>query len=231
MQKLCRWFTAEYSYRYLVASIFIMLITSACFADQIKKDQIARLHYDGGGDWYNNPDMIPNIVEVTNQEINTDFAMEEAVVMPSESRLFDYPLAIMTGHGNVSFSEQEIDNIRSWLMRGGFLYVDDDYGLDESFRREIKKVFPEKELVELPKDHPIFSVYYALEGTPKIHKHDDKRPQSYAIYDEHGRIMVLYTYETNVSDGWSNAHDDPPAVRKKAFEMGVNIFYYILTKG
>jgi len=198
---------------------------------QVNKDQIARLHFDGGGDWYNDPDMIPNIAEVLNRELHTDFASEEAVVTPGESKLFDYPFVIMTGHGNITFSENDAQNLRTWMLRGGTLYADDDFGMDESFRREIKKVFPEKELIELPREHDIFHSFYDLNGTPKIHKHDDKRPETFAIYNESGRIMVLYTYETNISDGWSNAHDDPPNIRQNAFQMGVNIFYYILTKG
>ncbi|MCF7911990.1 MAG: DUF4159 domain-containing protein [Candidatus Cloacimonetes bacterium] len=209
-----------------------MLISIASLnAAQLNKEQIARLHFDGGGDWYNNPDMIPNMVQVLNRELHTDFASEEAVVTPGESRLFDFPFVIMTGHGNISFSENDARNLRSWLLRGGTLYADDDYGMDESFRREIAKVFPEKEMVELPAEHEIFHCFYELNGTPKIHKHDDKRPQTFAIYDESGRIMVLYTYETNISDGWSNAHDDPPNIRQKAFQMGTNILYYIFTKG
>ncbi|MDP8219849.1 MAG: DUF4159 domain-containing protein [Candidatus Stygibacter frigidus] len=209
----------------------LLVLISFPAAAQVNKDQIARLHFDGGGDWYNDPDMIPNIAEVLNRELHTDFATEEADVAPGESKLFDYPFAIMTGHGNITFSENDAQNLRSWLLRGGTLYADDDYGMDESFRREIKKVFPEKELIELPSEHDIFHCFYDFNGTPKIHKHDDKRPETFAIYNESGRIMVLYTYETNISDGWSNAHDDPPNIRKKAFQMGVNIFYYILTKG
>jgi len=198
----------------------------------LEKPQIARLHYDGGGDWYNNPDMIPNMVEVLNNELNTGFATEEAIVQPGDSQLFEFPFVIMTGHGNISFSENDTENLRKWLLRGGCLYADDDYGMDESFRREIKKVFPELKLTELPAAHPIFDAYYSLPaGTPKIHKHEDKRPQTFAIFDETGRLMVLYTYETNITDGWSNAHDDPPNVRQQAFKMGVNILHYLFTKG
>lgn len=198
----------------------------------LDKPQIARLHYDGGGDWYNNQDMIPNMVEVLNRELHTDFSLEEAVVTPSESKLFDYPFIIMTGHGNIDFSEKDAENLRTWLLRGGCLYADDDYGMDESFRREMKKVFPEHELVELPASHPIFSSYYNLGNKiPKIHQHDDRRPQAFAIFDEDGRLMVLYTYETNITDGWTAAHDDPKNVREQAFKMGVNILYYLFTRG
>ncbi|MCF7920136.1 MAG: DUF4159 domain-containing protein [Candidatus Cloacimonetes bacterium] len=211
---------------------FCLLFAGSLPLLALEKPQIARLHFDGGGDWYNNPDMIPNMVEVLNNELNTGFATEEAIVTPSETRLFEFPFVVMTGHGNISFSENDAENLRKWLLRGGCLYADDDYGMDESFRREIKKVFPEKELAELPASHPIFSSFYQLSaGTPKIHKHDDKRPQTFAIFDEDGRLMVLYTYETNITDGWSNAHDDPPQVRQQAFKMGVNILYYLFTKG
>jgi Domain of unknown function (DUF4159) len=216
---------------FLIVLAGILISFSFLNAAQVNKDQIARLHFDGGGDWYNNPDMIPNMVQVLNRELHTDFASEEAVVTPAESRLFDFPFVVMTGHGNISFSENEVQNLRTWLLRGGTLYADDDFGMDESFRREIAKVFPEKELVELPAEHEIFHCFYDLNGTPKIHKHEDKRPQTFAIYDESGRIMVLYSFETNISDGWSNAHDDPPNIRRKAFQMGTNILYYIFTKG
>jgi hypothetical protein len=216
--------------RYFVAACLIMAVPGFIQA-QMNKDQIARLHYDGGGDWYNNPDMIPNMVEVLNRELQTDFSQEEAVVTPGESRLFQYPFVIMTGHGNITFSEREADNLRAWLLRGGVLYADDDYGMDEAFRREIKKVFPERQLVELPAEHEIFNCYYKFSGTPKIHKHDDKRPQSFAIYDDTGRIMVIYTYESNITDGWSDAHEDPPETRQNAFRFGVNMLYHIFTSG
>ncbi len=217
-------------YLNFIGVAWLLLTVNSVTAAQVNKDQIARLHFDGGGDWYNNPDMIPNMVKVLNRELHTDFSSEEAVVTPGESHLFDFPFIIMTGHGNISFSENDADNLRKWLLRGGFLYADDDYGMDESFRCEIKKVFPEKQLVELPAEHDIFHCFYDLSGTPKIHKHDDKRPQTFAIYDDSGRIMVLYTYETNISDGWSDAHDDPQNVRQQAFRMGVNILYYLFTK-
>lgn len=198
----------------------------------LEKPQLARLHYDGGGDWYNNQDMIPNIVEVLNRELHTDFSPEEAVVKPSESKIYDYPFIVMTGHGNIDFSDKDAETLREWLLRGGCLYADDDYGMDEAFRREIKKVFPEKDLVELPASHPLFSSYYNLGNKiPKIHEHDDSRPQAFAIFSEDGRLMVLYTYETNITDGWTDAHDDPANVRQQAFKMGVNILYYLFTRG
>lgn len=204
----------------------IMFITLLAASD---KPQLARLHYDGGGDWYNDPDIIPNITNYINRTIGSDFSETQAVVKPSDQRIYDHPFIFMTGHGNIAFSERDINNLRRYLLRGGFLYADDDYGMDEAFRREIKKVFPERDLIELPADHEIFHCFYSFpNGIPKIHEHDGKRPQAFAIFDDHGRMMVFYTYETNISDGWSDAHDNPPEIRDKAFRMGANLFYYML---
>ncbi len=205
----------------------IMMITLLAASD---KPQLARLHYDGGGDWYNDPDIIPNITNYINHTIGSDFSETQAVVKPSDQRIYDYPFIFMTGHGNIAFSERDINNLRRYLLRGGFLYADDDYGMDEAFRREIKKVFPERDLIELPADHEIFHCFFSFpNGIPKIHEHDGKRPQAFGIFDDHGRMMVFYTYETNISDGWSDAHDNPPEIRDKAFRMGANLFYYLLT--
>jgi hypothetical protein len=201
-----------------------------CHLSAGEKAQLARLHYAGGGDWYNDQDIIPNIANFLNKTLNTDFSTLEAAVQLTDSNLFDYPFLFATGHGNISFSDREAEALRTYLARGGFLYVDDDYGMDKSFRQEIGKVFPERNLIELPASHEIFHSYYEFTaGLPKIHKHDDKRPQALALLDDNGRIMLLYTYETNISDGWSEAHDDPPEIREKAFRMGANIFYYLLT--
>lgn len=214
-----------------ILNFFLIFILFSAHLIASEKSQLARLHYSGGSDWYNDSDIIPNIAEYLNKTINTDFSTVEAVVKPSDTKLFEYPIIFMTGHGNISFSEKDADNLRNYLLRGGFLYADDDYGMDESFRKEIKKVFPEKELVELPANHEIFHCYFSFsKGLPKIHKHDDKRPQAFAIFDDNGRMMVLYTYESNISDGWSNVHNDPENIRQQAFKMGANIFYYLLTK-
>ncbi len=208
--------------------LLLILSISFCFAE---KPQLARLHYDGGGDWYNDSDTIPNIAEYLNETINTDFSLTQAIIRSADVNIFDYPFLFMTGHGNVRFNEKEAEHLRDYLLRGGFLYADDDYGMDTSFRHEIKKIFPEKELVELPGNHEIFHSYFEFpEGLPKIHKHDDKRPQAFAIFADDGRLMVLYTYESNISDGWSNAHDDPPQIREKAFRFGANMFHYLMTR-
>jgi len=192
--------------------------------------QLARLHYKGGGDWYNDQDTIPNIAEYLNRTLNTKFSKIQAIVSPDDSKLFDFPFVFMTGHGTVNFNNKEAENIRTYLDRGGFIYVDDDYGLNKSFQHEIKKIFPEKDLIELPASHEIFHCYFNFpNGLPKIHKHDDKRPQAFGIFDENGRLMLLYTYESNISDGWSNVHDDPVNIKEQAFQFGANLFYYIMT--
>jgi len=210
--------------RYLIVLIIFSGVLQA-----VENPQLARLHYDGGGDWYNDSDTIPNIAEYLNETIYTNFSLEQAVVKPGEPELFDYPFIYMTGHGNVFFSNKDAENLRDHLLRGGFLYADDDYGMDEAFRREIRKVFPERDLIEIPATHQIFYSFNPIpEGLPKIHKHDDNRPQAFAIFDDDGRIMVLYTYESNISDGWSNKHDDPQQLREEAFRMGANIFYYLM---
>jgi len=210
----------------LVIIVFVFGILNALESEY----QIARLHYKGGGDWYNDQDTIPNIVAYLNNTLHTDFSKIEAIVSPDDPKLFDYPFIFMTGHGTVNFNNKETENIRTYLERGGFLYVDDDYGLDKSFRSEIQKIFPEKDLVELPVSHNIFNCYFNFpNGLPKIHKHDDERPQAFGIFDDNGRLMLLYTYESNISDGWSNVHDDPENIKEQAFRFGANLFYYIMT--
>lgn len=205
--------------------VFLVLVSLSA------NDQIARLHYNGGGDWYNDQDAIPNLCKFLNENIHTNFKIEEAIVKAKKQNLFDYPFIFLTGHGKISFDEQERNNLREYFDRGGFLYADDDYGMDSSFRNEMRKIFPDKELIELPVNHDIFSSFYKFEnGLPKIHKHEDKRPQAFAIFSEDGRMLVLYTYESNISDGWSNAHDDNPTLRNQAFKMGANIIYYLITK-
>ncbi len=208
-----------------------LFIFVTIFYSLFAEEQIARMHYNGGGDWYNDPDTIPNFCEFINKNLSANLLLQEAVVTPSSSDIFQYPFIFITGHGKIKFNENERKNILDYLDRGGFIYVDDDYGLDESFRLELKQLFPDKKLVEIPKSHELFSAYYKFpNGTPKIHKHDDKRPQSLGIFDDNGRLMILYTYESNISDGWSNAHEDSPEIRQKAFEFGANIYYYQFLK-
>lgn len=193
----------------------------------------ARLQYGGGGDWYNDPEVLPNLANYVNATLNTSFPEEQAVVKADEARLFEYPFVYLTGHGNISWSDREIENLREWMLRGGFLYADDDYGMDASFRREIKRVFPEYTLLELGPDHPLFSCFHQFPaGLPKIHMHDEKPPQAFGLFDDSGRLMCLYTYESNISDGWADpsTHKDPPEIREAALRFGCNIVYYLLTR-
>ncbi|HHI88121.1 MAG TPA: DUF4159 domain-containing protein [Candidatus Cloacimonetes bacterium] len=193
---------------------------------------IARVQYDGGGDWYNNTSVIPNLCDEINSRTLIKASPEQAIVSLKNNSILNHPFLYLTGHGNISFSEEECTNLRNYLEKGGFLYVDDDYGLNEYFRREFAKVFPEKELQELPATFPIFDCYYTFSnGLPKVHEHDGKRPQAFGLFDDYGRLMVLYTYETNISDGWASpeVHKDPPHIREQAFKMGINIVFYVLT--
>ncbi|TET19105.1 MAG: DUF4159 domain-containing protein [Candidatus Cloacimonadota bacterium] len=191
---------------------------------------IVRLKYRGGGDWYNDPSIIPNLAEEINERTELQVQTQEFVLTLSDEALFRHPFLFMTGHGNVSFSDEEVRKLRVYLKNGGFLYVDDDYGIDESLRREIKKVFPEKELIEVPYEHEIYHSFYDFNSLPKIHKHDGKAPKGFGIFME-GRMMLFYTYETNISDGWADpeVHRDLPEKREEAFQMGVNIFVYAVT--
>jgi len=192
---------------------------------------IARLKYAGGGDWYNDPSIIPNLLKFMGKHTNVDVAGAETIVDISDQDLFAYPVLFMTGHGRISFSKEDALRLRAYLVAGGFLYADDDYGMDKSFRQEIKKVFPESQLVELPFSNEIFHAHFPFtKGAPKIHEHDGGPPKSYGIFYQ-GRMVVFYTFDTNISDGWADpdVHKDPPEVRRKAFEMGTNIMIYALT--
>jgi hypothetical protein len=191
--------------------------------------EIALLKYNGGGDWYANPTSLPNLIKFCNQNINTTIKNKPATVEPGSPDIFSYPYIHATGHGNVLFSDNEILNLRNYMLSGGFLHFDDNYGLDEYLRREIKKIFPNSNLVEIPASHPIFQKPYSFpSGIPKIHEHDGKRPQAFGIF-ENNRLVFLYTYECDLGDGWEDAevHNDPKEVREKALKMGANILNYI----
>jgi len=193
---------------------------------------IARVQYPGGGDWYSDEESLTELLAFARQHTLLGVGEQEAVVEPTSDELFRYPYLYLTGHGNVSFSSEGAARLRRYLRRGGFLHIDDNYGLDEYIREELKKVFPEKELVEVPYDHPIYNVRYDFsEGLPKIHEHDGEAPRGYGLFDEGGRLMVFYTYETDLGDGWEPAsvHDNPPEKRRAALRMGVNILTYAMT--
>ncbi|WP_157454204.1 DUF4159 domain-containing protein [Crocinitomix catalasitica] len=195
--------------------------------------QIAVLKYKGGGDWYANPTALPNLVAFCNQKIKTNISTTIETVEVGSSDLFNYPFVHMTGHGNVLFTNDDVENLRNYLIGGGFLHIDDNYGMDKFIRVELKKVFPNNELVVLPNNHPIFNQTYKFpNGLPKIHEHDDKPSQAFGIVYE-GRLVCLYTFETDLGDGWEDqeVHNDSPIKRKEALEMGANIIEYVFSGG
>lgn len=193
--------------------------------------QLAVLKYNGGGDYYANPTAVPNLVKFCNQNLKTKIANEVPFVEVGSKDLYNYPFVHMTGHGNVVFSSQEAQNLRNYLIGGGFLHIDDNYGMDQFIRTELKKVFPQSELVELPCSHELFSIKYKFNCLPKIHEHDDKRPQAFGVFHE-GRMVLLYTYETDLGDGWEDiaVHNDTPEQHQKALQMGANIISYVFLR-
>jgi hypothetical protein len=193
--------------------------------------QIALLKYNGGGDWYANPSSLPNLIRFCNQELNMNINREVATVEVGSPDLFNYPFLHMTGHGNVVFSEQEKANLRMYLMAGGFLHIDDNYGMDQYIRPLLNQILENTSLVELPFSHDIYNSNYKFKnGLPKIHEHEDQAPRAYGLFYE-GRLVLLYTYECDLGDGWedSNVHNDPPGLRQLALQMGANIVKYAFT--
>lgn len=207
----------------------ITLLFSLLFACNLQSQEIALLKYKGGGDWYANPTSLPNLVAFCNQHIGTHLDPKPPTVEVGSPDIFQYPFLHMTGHGNVFFTPEEAQNLRTYLLSGGFLHIDDNYGMEPYLRKELIKVFPETELQELGADHPIFSQTYAFPaGLPKIHEHDGTRPQAFGIFHQ-GRLVLLFTYECDLGDGWEDpsVHNDPPEIRTKALQMGANIVQYV----
>jgi len=207
--------------RYL-SIIFFLLIGS------IQAQEVAVLKYNGGGDWYGNPTALPNLVKFCNSNIETKINTKIVEVTPSSPEIFNYPFVHMTGHGNVHFNNEEAQNLRNYLLSGGFLHIDDNYGMNQYLRKELIKIFPDKELQEIPSNHPIFSIAYNFpDGLPKIHEHDGERPQALGLF-ENNRLILLFTVESDLGDGWENPeiHNDPESVRLKALKMGANIVQY-----
>jgi hypothetical protein len=197
-----------------------------------EKFTIGRLKYNGGGDWYCDPSSLPNLLKFLQQETGIQTTERETAVEPHDPAIFSYPYLFITGHGRITFSDEDAANLRRHLTSGGFLHVDDCYGLDEYFRREIKKVFPELELQEVPYSHPIYHSFYDFpNGLPKIHVHDGKPAQGFGIFYQ-GQLVVYYTYQTDLGDGWEDpdVHKDPEAIRLQALKMGVNIIVYALRR-
>jgi hypothetical protein len=189
------------------------------------------LKYSGGGDWYANPTSLPNLIKYCNATINTKIKPKPATVEPSNPDLLSYPFVHMTGHGNVVFNDADVSNLRNYLSAGGFLHIDDNYGMNQYIRKEIKKIFPNTDLVEIPANHALFQKPNLFaNGLPKIHEHDGKRPQAFGIFIQN-KLVLLYTYECDLGDGWEDpeVNNDPAAVREKALKMGANIINYIFT--
>jgi hypothetical protein len=211
-----------------LAALTLVTLTSAAAPTRLT---IARLQYDGGGDWYANPSSIPNLLEAIAERTTLPVERREARVTLLDERLWDYPFLHVTGHGNIKLSTREVERLREYLTRGGFLHVSDNYGLDSSFRREIARVFPERPLVDVPLKHPIYNIVYSFpKGLPKIHEHDGKPPRGLGIFLG-DRLAVYYDYESDLGDGWEDpeVHKDPPELHEAALRMGVNLFVYAIT--
>jgi hypothetical protein len=193
--------------------------------------RIARIKYGGGGDWYSDPSSLPNLMREFERRTGIPAAGSEKVLELNDPDLSSYPFLYLTGHGNAKLGHDELARLRGHLAAGGFLWADDNYGLDESFRRLVGELFPEHELVLLPLDHPVYRCFYILDGPPKIHEHDGHPPQGYGVYED-GRLVLFYTHESDIGDGLEDAdvHGDPPEKRELAVRMAVNILYYALTR-
>ncbi|MCC8425283.1 DUF4159 domain-containing protein [Mucilaginibacter sp. UR6-11] len=208
----------------------LLLIVSSFNAPTYK---MAKLKYSGGGDWYGDRTALPNLIKFCNQNLKTNFQADDDIVEPGSAQLFNYPFVFMTGHGNVIFSDQEAGNLRKYLTGGGFLHIDDNYGLDKFIRPQMKKVFPELDFVELPVNYPIYRQKYPFpNGLPKIHEHDGKRPQGFGLIYK-GRLVCFYTYECDLGNGWEDYGTyagDTQENRLKALKMGANLIQYIFTQ-
>lgn len=209
-----------------LTSLFLIIISLTSVS--VMGQEVAILKYRGGGDWYSNPTALPNLIKFCNENINTSINVKPKTVEANSIDIFQYPFLHMTGHGNVFFNDEDAENLRNYLISGGFLHIDDNYGMEPYVTKELKKVFPNTDLVEIPSTHPIFNVAYAFpQGLPKIHEHDGKRPQALGIFHE-GRLVLLFTFESDLGDGWEDPeiHNDPKEVRDKALKMGANIIKY-----
>ena len=212
-----------------IITAVILLLTNIILGQEFS---IARVNYGGGGDWYCDPSSIPNILSYLTKNTSIEAAHDEYRIKLTTKEMRGHPYLYMTGHGNIRFTDEEIIDLREYLLGGGFLHTDDNYGLNTSFRREMKRVFPDRDFVELPHNHAVFQSYFDMpNGLPKIHEPDGKPPQLVALYNE-DRIMVIYSFESDLGDGWEDeeVHNDPPELRTAALQMGVNIIYFALTQ-
>lgn len=217
--------------RYTFILLLLVIVVMGAFTNPSYR--IARLKYNGGGDWYGDRTALSNLIVFCNDNLKTNFAADEAVVEPASSELFNYPFVFATGHGNIVFSDQEAQNLRRYLMGGGFLHLCDNYGFDKFIRPQMKRVFPELDFVELPYSHPIFNQKYKFPGgLPKIHEHDGKRPQAFGLFFE-GRLVCFYDYESDLGNGWEDLGtypEDTPEAHEKALKMGANIIQYVFAQ-
>ena len=216
----------------VIFSILILFLSINNYAQNESGFQIARMKYSGGGDWYNDPSAEVNLLKFVQSNTNIKVNAEYKFVDIASDEVFSYPFLFLTGHGNIVLSAEEVKRLRTYLENGGFLYIDDDYGLDKAIRREMKKVFPENNFIEVPFSHQIFNIFYKFEnGIPKTHEHDKNPPQTFGIFLG-SRLAVLYTFESNPSDGWADpeVHNDPQNKREEALKFGTNIIIYALSK-
>jgi hypothetical protein len=219
--------------RLLIAALLLATTSAyAAYDGDPSVPTIAQLQYDGGGDWYANPSGLPNLLRAIRERTGLPVAETPARTRLTDPTLWNYPFLYLTGHGNIRFSEEEVRLLRRYLLNGGFLHADDNYGLDESFRREIRRVFPDRELQELPPSHPVFRAFYEMaDGLPKIHQHEGKPPQAFGIFEK-GRLVLFYSYESDLGNGWEDPdlHRLPAGTREAALRMGVNLFVYALAQ-
>jgi hypothetical protein len=209
--------------------LFLWVVWQPSFAQDFSF-KIGKLKYDGGGDWYANPTSLSNLFRFVRQNTTARISLSEEITDLKSSQLFQYPMLYMTGHGNVVFSEEEVTNLRKYLLSGGFLHIDDNYGLDPYIRREMKKVFPDQAFVELPFSHEIYHKHYSFpKGLPKIHEHDSKPAQGFGLFHE-GRLICFYTYESDLGDGWEDksVHNNPEDIRQRSLQMGTNIILWAI---
>ncbi len=212
----------------------VLICTVLCFISlqntfaQTRTIKIAKLKYNGGGDWYANKTALPNLISFCNANLKTNIFAEEDVIEPGDPKIFQYPYVYMTGHGNVLFSEQEAKNLRKYLLAGGFFHIDDNYGMNLFIRREMKKVFPEHEFVEIPFNHPVYHQKYDFaKGLPKVHEHDNKPPQGFGIIHD-GKLVCFFSFECDLGNGWEDqvVYNDPEYLRQEALKMGANLIQF-----
>lgn len=225
----------EKKYIKALAKIIIIIIVSlfANLSTQAQNTQLAKLKYSGGGDWYVSPTALTNVIKFTNENLGTNINPKYATIEPNNKEIFNYPFIFLTGHGNVVFSDNDAENLRNYLLAGGFLFINDSYGMDKFIRSQIKKIFPELELVEIPFSHPVYNQKYKFnKGLPKIHEHDGLPPKGLGIVYK-GKLVLFYAYESDIGDGWEDPsiHNDPEELRILALQMGASLISYAFTSG